>query len=173
MRVVGIDPGLNITGYGVLEGNGSSFKLIESGCVTSRERDPMPMRIRGIYEDVLELFREMRPQAAAVEQLYSHYKHPMTAILMGHARGVICLLAKRSGAKLVGYPATRIKKALTGAGHASKHQMQRMIQGLFGMAAAPEPPDISDALALAVAHAYMAQKEPVTRLTLKVNRGKR
>ncbi|MFA5164643.1 MAG: crossover junction endodeoxyribonuclease RuvC [Candidatus Omnitrophota bacterium] len=173
MRILGIDPGLCITGYGLIEAGPRGLRLIEAGVVRTSAKDDIEARLARIYEGLEGLVKEHRPEVFVLEQLYSHYKHPMTAILMGHARGVICLLAKRSGAKLVGYPATRIKKALTGAGHASKNQIQRMIQGVFGMAAMPEPPDISDALALAVAHAYMAQKEPVTKLTLKVNRGNR
>ena len=83
---------------------------------------------------------------------------------MGHIRGAICLLAKQTGTELVGYSATRVKKAVTGGGHSSKYQMQRMIQDLFGMRATPNPPDISDALALAVAHAYIFQKRELAGL---------
>ncbi|MFA6355481.1 MAG: crossover junction endodeoxyribonuclease RuvC [Candidatus Omnitrophota bacterium] len=173
MRILGVDPGLCITGYGLIEAGPGGLKLIEAGVVRTSAKDDIEVRLDRIYEGLAGLMKEYKPEVLVLEQLYSHYKHPMTAILMGHARGAVCLAARRSGAKLVGYAATRIKKAITGAGHASKYQMQRMIQDLFNMSKAPDPPDISDALALAVAHAYMTQKEPVARLTLKVNRGNR
>ncbi len=158
MKILGIDPGLCITGYGLIEAGPRNLRLIEAGVVRTRTNENLEARLGKIYDGLEGLVKEHKPEVLVLEQLYSHYKHPMTAILMGHARGVVCLLAKKSGAELVGYPATRVKKAVTGAGHASKYQMQRMIQNLFGMEAAPEPPDISDALALAVAHAYIARK---------------
>ncbi len=158
MKILGVDPGLCITGYGLIEAGPGGLKLIEAGVIRTRANDTIEARLGKIYDGLDGLVREYRPDVLVLEQVYSHYKHPMTAVLMGHARGVICLLARKSGAKLIGYPATRIKKALTGAGHAGKYQMQHMIQNLFNMKTTPEPPDISDALALAVAHARIAQK---------------
>ena len=110
----------------------------------------------------MNLIKDTMPEAVVLEELYSHYKHPTTAILMGHARGAICLLARQTGIELVGYSATRVKKSVTGGGHASKYQMQRMIQNLFDMKSAPNPPDISDALALAVAHAHISRMDGIT-----------
>jgi crossover junction endodeoxyribonuclease RuvC len=159
MRILGIDPGLGITGYGLIEVKSQSFKLLEAGVIRTSGKEDLETRINKIYEGVKGLIEEFRPQALVLEKLYSHYKHPTTAILMGHARGAICLLAKQCGVDLVGYSATRVKKAVTGAGHASKYQMQRMMQDFFKLKAVPEPPDISDALALAVAHAYISRKE--------------
>ena len=91
----------------------------------------------------------------AIEQLYSHYKHPRTAILMGHARGVICLAAAEADVAVVSYSATQIKKVLTGNGRAPKIQMQRAIQRELALAAVPEPPDVADALAVALCHYYL------------------
>jgi len=167
MRILGIDPGLGITGYGAIEAESQSFKLLEAGVIRTSGKEDIGTRILKIYEGVKGLIEEFRPQALVLEKLYSHYKHPTTAILMGHTRGAICLLAKQYGIALVGYSATRVKKAVTGIGHASKYQMQRMIQDLFKLKTAPNPPDISDALALAVAHAYISRKEAVADLTLK------
>lgn len=169
MRILGIDPGLGITGYGLIEVKSQNFKLLEAGVIRTSGRDNIETRIGKIYEGVKGLIEEFRPQALVIEKLYSHYKHPTTAILMGHARGAICLLAKQYEIVLAGYSATRVKKAVMGVGHASKYQMQRMIQDFFKLKAAPNPPDISDALALAVAHAYISQKEGVAGLTLKVS----
>lgn len=164
MRILGIDPGLGITGYGLIEAKSQNFKLLEAGVIRTSGRDNLETRIDKIYEGIKSLIEEFRPQALALEKLYSHYKHPMTAVLMGHARAVACLLAKQYDIALVGYSATRVKKAVMGVGHASKHQMQRMVQDLFKLKAAPNPPDISDALALAVAHAYISRKEGVADL---------
>ncbi|HTL28914.1 MAG TPA: crossover junction endodeoxyribonuclease RuvC [Tepidisphaeraceae bacterium] len=97
-----------------------------------------------------ELFEEHKPEVCAVEQVYSHYAHPRTAILMGHARGVILLVARRRGVALHEFAANRIKQSLTGHGHASKLQMQRAIQSVWNLKEAPEPPDVADALAVAL-----------------------
>lgn len=164
MRILGIDPGLCVTGYGLIEAGPKGIKLIEAGVVRTSSKEKIEARIEKIYEGIKGLVRESKPDALILEQLYSHYRHPTTSILMGHVRGAICLLAKQAGAELVGYSATRVKKAITGTGHASKYQMQRMIQNLFNMKSAPNPPDISDALALAVAHAHICQKHGIAGL---------
>lgn len=161
MRILGIDPGLCTTGYGLIEAGPRGLRLIEAGVVRTSAKEKIEVRLDRIYEGLNSLIKEFKPDVLVIEQLYSHYKHPMTAILMGHARGTVCLLARRSGAALVGYSATRVKKAVTGAGHASKYQIQRMIQNIFNMKSAPNPPDISDALALAVAHAHVSGKEGI------------
>jgi len=164
MKILGIDPGLCITGYGFIEAGPKGLKLIEAGVVRTSAKDGLGNRIEKIYEGIKGLVKESKPDVIVLEQLYSHYKHPTTAILMGHARGVICLLARQAGVELVGYSATRVKKAVTGAGHAGKYQIQRMMQNLFNMKTAPNPPDISDALALAVAHANISRKDGITGL---------
>ncbi len=97
---------------------------------------------------------QFHPQAVAVEQLYAHYEHPRTAILMGHARGVIFLAAAQRDLPVVSYNATRIKKTITGNGRASKDQVQRTIQRELGLVLLPEPPDVADALAVALCHYY-------------------
>jgi crossover junction endodeoxyribonuclease RuvC len=97
-----------------------------------------------------ELLDEFEPDVCAVEQLYAHYKHPRTAILMGHARGVILLAAQRRGVRVEQVAANRVKKSLLGYGHAGKLQMQRAIQQLWGLKEMPEPADVADALAVAL-----------------------
>jgi crossover junction endodeoxyribonuclease RuvC len=167
IRILGIDPGLGITGYGAIEAESQSFKLLEAGVIRTSGKEDIGARINKIYEGIKGLIEEFNPQALVLERLYSHYRHPATAILMGHTRGAICLLAKQYGVTLAGYSATRVKKAVTGAGHASKYQMQRMIQDFFKLKAVPNPPDISDALALAVAHAYISRTDGTAGLFLK------
>jgi crossover junction endodeoxyribonuclease RuvC len=107
---------------------------------------------------VADVIAALRPEVMALEQLYSHYARPRTAILMGHARGVICLAATQAGIPVVSYAATRIKKILTGAGRAPKGQMQRAIQFELGLAQLPEPPDVADALAAAVCHFHFRDR---------------
>ena len=159
MRVLGIDPGLRVTGYGLLEANGLRAKVVEAGVVRSDEKAELPDRIRKIHLAVRDIIRELAPDAIAVEELYSHYGHPTTAILMGHARGVMLLAAAEAGVSVVTYGATRIKKALTGNGRASKEQMQRMIQSSLRLKALPEPADVADALAVALCHCNVVARE--------------
>src|SRR5207237_2576500 len=104
---------------------------------------------------------QFQPSVLAVEQLYAHYQHPRTAILMGHARGTILLAAAQRGLEVVSYNATRIKKTITGSGRASKEQMQRTIQRELGLAQVPEPADVADALAAALCHYYLQRVSPL------------
>ena len=158
MRILGIDPGIERTGYGVVElaaGVGAP-RLVEAGIIRTRPADPLPARLAEIRTGLAAVIEEFKPDAVAVEELYSHYAHPRTAILMGHARGVALLAAAEAGVPLTSYAATHIKKALVGAGHASKEQVQRAIQSIFHLKEAPQPPDVADALAAALCHAHRA-----------------
>ncbi|UCB57097.1 MAG: crossover junction endodeoxyribonuclease RuvC [Candidatus Omnitrophota bacterium] len=159
MRILGVDPGLGITGYGVIEAEKGQFRLLEGGIVKTSSRDILTKRLSCLYKGIGDIVREYRPADLVLEKLYSHYKHQMTAIAMAHARGVIALNAgEEAGLRLVNYPATRVKKALTGNGAASKMQVQRTVQGVLRLKNLPQPPDVGDALALAIAHAYIMQK---------------
>jgi len=150
LRILGIDPGLNITGYGAVDFVGGEPRIVEAGTLRTRAKADMPERIAQIHADLAELLAELKPDRVAVEKIYAHYKHPRTAILMAHARGVILLAAAQAGVGVVDLPATKIKKSLTGNGHASKRQVQRAIGSVFSLDAAPEPPDVADALAIAL-----------------------
>jgi len=157
MRIVGIDPGLNATGYGAIEISGRDVVLLEGGVIRpGSSEDPLENRLERLYEGVTEVLEEFRPGALALEELYSHYAHPTTAIMMGHARGVICLAAARRGVPVFSYGATRIKSSLTGNGRATKVQMQRAIQARLRLKEAPKPHDVADALAAAICHYWMA-----------------
>jgi crossover junction endodeoxyribonuclease RuvC len=156
-RVLGIDPGLEVTGYAVLEAGEGAPLVREAGFIRSAEgRTPsaMAQRVQCLYDSIVEVIRQFQPRVVAVEQLYAHYKHPRTAILMAHARGVIFLAAAQNGVPVVSYNATRIKKAVTGNGRAPKDQVQRTVQRELGLAVPPEPPDVADALAAALCHFY-------------------
>jgi crossover junction endodeoxyribonuclease RuvC len=149
-RVLGIDPGLNITGYAVVDFGAGEPKIIEAGAIRTDVKSGTSRRILQIHEELTGLLSEFRPDLIAVEKLYAHYKHPSTAILMGHARGVILLAAEQAAVGLRNLPATHVKKNLTGNGHASKLQVQRAIQSVCHLSKLPEPPDVADALAIAL-----------------------
>jgi crossover junction endodeoxyribonuclease RuvC len=153
MRILGIDPGLGTTGYGVIEDK--NFKLIEAGIIKTQANTPIQARLKNIFSAVSEIIEEHKPAVLVLEKIYSHCKHPTTAILMSHARAAICLACGTSGVRLINYPSTKIKKTVTGNGHASKQQVQRMVQGILKLKNAPHPVDVSDALAMAIAYCYI------------------
>jgi len=155
MRILGIDPGLQITGYGCIEGAAHTATLLEAGVLRfaknpDKTARSVADRLSELDRDLGALLDRLRPDAVGVEELFSHYKHPTTAIIMGHARGVILLNIKRAGMELIELRPTMVKKSLTGNGHASKGQMQRAVQARFGLARTPSPPDVADALAIAL-----------------------
>jgi len=153
MRILGIDPGLAITGYGIIEDK--DFRLVEAGVIKTLPNTPIQARIEKIFDEISKIIEEHRPEVLVLEKIYSHYKHPTTSILMAHARAMACLVCGKFDVKLVNYPSTRIKKAVTGNGHASKAQVQRMVQGLLKLKTPPEPVDVSDALAMAISYCYI------------------
>ncbi len=155
-RILGIDPGLTITGYGVLDLSGVRPTVAEAGIIRPADdgADDMATKLLSVYNGVAELLAQFKPEAMAVEQLYSHYDHPRTAILMGHARGVIFLAAAQQKIEVISYAATQVKKIVTGNGRASKEQVQRTIQNELGLPTPPEPVDVTDALAVALCHYY-------------------
>jgi len=159
MRILGIDPGLNTTGYGLIEGSGMKISLIEAGFIRTDSKDDISSRLAQIHRAASKIIVRFAPEIVVLEKLYAHWKHPTTAYALGQARGLICLAAKQSGTPIVEYAATRIKKAITGEGHASKLQVQRMVQHLFSLESLPKPPDIADALALAIGHSYMVLRK--------------
>jgi crossover junction endodeoxyribonuclease RuvC len=160
-RILGIDPGLNITGYGVVETSAGGLRLIEAGVVRGRTRGSLAARVQDIHDGVRDVIGALSPTVMALEELYSHYKRPKTAILMGHARGVICLAGAHAGLRVVHYPATQIKRILTGNGRAPKNQMQLSIQRELQLRQLPEPADVADALAVALCHYYLGRENPL------------
>jgi len=152
-RVVGIDPGLNVTGYAVVEPGARGAYVLEAGVIRTRGAgDDMGRRLELIHQGVLEVLDAYPASALALEQVHSHIKHPRTAILMAHARGVIVLAAALRGVPVFGYAAARIKKTLTGSGKAPKEQMQHAIKTELGLDRLPEPHDVADACAVALCH---------------------
>src|SRR2546427_11126326 len=135
MRIIGLDPGLQITGYGVIDWKPLRPALIDGGVIRLKVKTPIPDRLVELEAELEDLVTEHNPDFCAVEQLYSNYTHPRTAILMGHARGVIMLIARRRGVRVEEFAANRIKQSLTGHGHAGKAQMQRAVQHQWNLAA--------------------------------------
>lgn len=155
LRILGLDPGLNITGYGLIEATPAGPKMIEAGVIRGKQRDSLTARLVEIHSGLAEAIVALKPTIVALEQLYSHYQRPRTAILMGHARGVICLAAAQAGLEVKSYASTQVKSVLTGNGRAPKTQMQRAIQVELGLPTLPEPADVADALAIALCHYHL------------------
>ena len=155
MRILGVDPGLNITGYAVVERRLGKLALVEAGMIRGRSRGDLAARLHEVHEGVSDVISSLKPEILALEELYSHYERPRTAILMGHARGVICLAATQAGLPVQSYASTQVKRMLTGNGRAPKSQMQLAICREFGLDSPPEPPDVADALAIALCHHYL------------------
>lgn len=153
MRILGIDPGLQLTGYGVIDYAPTAARpaLVDAGVIRLKAKASVAERLVELERELEAIVAEHQPAAVAVEQLYAHYAHPRTAIIMGHARGVILLVAQRHELRIEELAANRIKQAVAGHGHASKEQMQRAVQTLWNLAEPPEPPDVADALAIAYA----------------------
>ena len=149
MRILGIDPGLRLTGYGVIDWRPVRPPLVDGGVIRLTLKTPLADRLVELERELEALLDEHKPEVCAVELLYSHYNHPRTAILMGHARGVVLLAARRRGLQVEQFAANRIKQSVTGHGHASKTQMQRAVQSQWNLPALPDPPDVADALAVA------------------------
>ncbi|MHC5060063.1 MAG: crossover junction endodeoxyribonuclease RuvC [Planctomycetota bacterium] len=157
MIVLGVDPGLQVCGYAAVEIDAGVEKLIEAGVISTDGSAVLACRLNQIAGDMTSLLEKFGPKIVAVEDLYSHYKHPKTAILMGHARGVILQTAQAAEAEVKSFAATRIKKSLTGNGRASKEQMQRSIQSTLGLGKLPTPADVADAIAVALCCGHQAR----------------
>jgi crossover junction endodeoxyribonuclease RuvC len=165
MRILGLDPGLQTTGYAVLEATAAGPKICDAGVIRSTESaDPTELapRLRTLYDGLCEVLTEWHPAVMAVEQLYAHYDHPRTAILMAHARGVFLLAGAQRNLPVLSYAATQVKKRITGSGRATKEQMQHAIARELGLARLPEPHDVADALAIALCH-YFAGSAAIRR----------
>jgi crossover junction endodeoxyribonuclease RuvC len=166
MLILGIDPGLNTTGYGMIEENHGSLKFIDAGLIKTSADNAIELRLDKIYKDLDKIVKQIRPDAIVLEKLYAHYKHPLTACLLGHARGVICLVSAQNNVKLFEYPATRTKKAILGSGSASKLQIQLMVLNTLGLKNESEISlDITDALSLAIAHSHISKSEKIMKFS--------
>jgi crossover junction endodeoxyribonuclease RuvC len=147
---VGVDPGLVATGFGVLESAASGVTVAEAGVIATGAAEPLEARLDAIHRALYRIIHAQAPRVVIVEDLYTEYKFPRTAVLMGHARGVIYLAARQLGVPVLALAPSEVKRAVTGNGSAGKAQVQRAVQTLLGLAELPQPSHIADALALAM-----------------------
>lgn len=158
MKILGIDPGLQITGYACVEidppatshGGLPEPRLLDAGVIRLKAGESVQARLVELERDLVGLLKSHAPDEVCVEKLYSHYQRPTTAIIMGHARGVVLLAAQRSGASVSELAATEVKKSLTGHGHATKRQVQESVMAQCKLPELPSPPDVADAIAIAL-----------------------
>jgi crossover junction endodeoxyribonuclease RuvC len=153
VRVIGIDPGTLVTGFGVVELSGSRLVHLASGIISPGAGE-LPGRLTAIFDALDRAIAEHQPAAVAVEDLF-HARNAKSALMLGHARGVALLAAGRAGLPVFAYAPPLVKKAVTGHGRAEKHQVQRMVTALLGLAAEPTE-DAADALAVAICHCHRA-----------------
>ena len=168
MRVLGIDPALRVTGYGAIERIRGAYELIEAGIVAPRVERRLEERLSELYVGIVEVIAQTRPEIVVIEELYTTYKNPTTAILMGHARGVMCLASAQARIPVVTLGHSYVKRALIGSGAARKEQVNAMVTRLLRLRTAPKPNDVSDALAIAIAYLNSSElptilREAVTR----------
>jgi crossover junction endodeoxyribonuclease RuvC len=152
MRILGVDPALTVTGYGVIECRAKDVSLVEAGVVVTKSSTAIAQRLLQIHGAIAQIIAESLPEVVVLEKLFAHHRHPTTAFILGEARGVICLACAQAKVSLVEYPATRIKKAIVGKGLAGKYQVQRMVMHTLSIRELPHYSDVTDALALALAH---------------------
>lgn len=151
MRILGIDPGLRITGYGCVDNaNPPRPALVEGGVIRLTRQATLAARLHQLAVDLGNVLDDLKPDLVVVEKLFATYRHPRTPILMGHARGVVLLLAAERRVEIDELSATAVKRAITGHGHATKRQMQEAIRAECGLAEAPTPADVADAIGIAL-----------------------
>lgn len=153
MIILGIDPGIAIVGYGVIECSGNSFKALEYGAIITEAGTPFPDRLKIIYEELSCIIDEYKPQDLAIEELFFN-KNVKTAIKVGQARGVEILAAVNKGLEIYEYTPLQIKQGVVGYGRAEKFQVQEMVKMLLNLKEIPKPDDVADALAVALCHGY-------------------
>ena len=161
MRIIGVDPGLINTGYGVIDTGASRPQIVEGGVVRTKSGEPLEERLHTIFESVCEVISELKPDAMAIEDLHSQPKFAKTAILMGHARGVVVMAAGKAGIPVFNYQPNRAKSIVSGAGHAPKEQVMRAVAAHLGDEGVTANEHVADAFAIALCHAIMASSPAV------------
>jgi len=161
MRILGVDPGLTNTGYGVIDTGSSRPKIVEGGVVRTKSGVPLEERLHTIFSSVREVISELKPDVMAIEDLHSQPKFARTAILMGHARGVVVMAAGEAGIPVYDYQPNRAKSIVSGAGHAPKDQVMRAVAAHLGDDGVTANEHVADAFAIALCHAIMASSPAV------------
>lgn len=155
MRILGIDPGTGITGFGVIEPEGGKYKMIDAGVIRTPANQSMPLRLQTIYENISEIISEFQPRIMSIEKLF-FAQNVTTAMTVSQARGVVLLAAAKAGMDIYEYTPLQIKQAITGYGKAEKTQIQEMVKVLLKLNQTPKPDDCADALAAAICHCMSA-----------------
>jgi crossover junction endodeoxyribonuclease RuvC len=153
MRVLGIDCGSRVTGYGVIDSDGADCVFVRCGAIRSKPSDPMAERLKCIYSGIVEVIRELEPEAAAFEGLF-YATNAQSALKLGHVRGVSMFAAAEANLPVFEYSPLEVKSAVTGYGRAEKPQVQQMVRALLKLNEPPQPFDASDALAVAICHIH-------------------
>lgn len=153
MRIMGIDPGIAILGFGILDYSGNKFTTIHYGAVTTSSKTPLPERLQIIYDSIGDLIDEYKPDSVALEELFFN-QNAKTALTVGHARGVAVLQAQKKGLDIYEYTPLQVKQAVVGYGRADKKQIQAMVKILLNLREVPKPDDTADALAIAICHGH-------------------
>lgn len=151
--ILGIDPGLGKTGYGLIKLDGYGKKIVEGGILKTKVKEPLEKRLFAIYKGINEVISEYKPSVVVIEEIYVHKQYPRTAMIMGYVRGILLMVAGMHSIPVMSYSSTKIKKFLTGNGRASKQQVQRMVKEHLKIKEVSYPEDVSDALAAALCHA--------------------
>jgi len=159
VRILGVDPGLRVTGYGAIDCASARVRLVEAGTIAPDTHVPLERRLGQLHAELCAVIGAVRPDVMVIEELWTAYKNPTTAVLMGHARGVLCLAADVHGVRVRHLAHSHVKRALTGSGAARKEQVKRMVMLQLSLVTTPEPNDVSDALALALALANIELTE--------------
>lgn len=153
MRILGIDPGYGITGFGLIEADRGQYKMLNCGAITTPPNTDFPWRLEVIYNDMTELLRVSQPEAVAIEELFFGH-NVTTGINVAQSRGVILLAVRQAGVPIFEYKPMQVKQAVVGYGNATKHQVQDMTKRLLKLPAIPKPDDAADAVACAITHAH-------------------
>jgi crossover junction endodeoxyribonuclease RuvC len=159
--ILGVDPGLQVTGYAVVEARPRGPHVREAGIIRTTDAadtSDLAIRVRCLYDGIVEVMDQFHPTVMVVEQLFAHYEHPRTVILMAHARGAMLLAAAQRNIPVIGYPAATVKKTITGHGRATKEQMQHAMLRELSLPRLPEPHDVADALAIALCHYHTGHR---------------
>lgn len=162
MVILGIDPGLNVTGYGAIRALSGSLAFLEAGDIRPARGRPMAERLQTLHQAMEALVARLKPDALVLEMVFTHQRYVATAARMAHARGVVCLAAQQHHVVLIEYPPARVKQAVTGHGAATKEQMAKMVAQRIGRCDPAWSFDATDALALAIAHSQMCSSIPVS-----------
>ncbi len=159
MKIIGIDPGTGILGFGVIEVEGSSIKMVEAGVIRTPAHTPHDERLEDIFDGLTEIIAATKPDAFSIERLFFS-RNITTAMSVAEARGVALLVARKAGLPIAEYTPQQIKQTLTGHGKADKKQVQEMVRIQLGLKEVPKPDDCADALAAAITHSFMSRLTP-------------